>query len=235
MRIPGVVDVYQVGDEWVARSWPKVQNQPNSAAQLLWRKKFKDAHAVIKTWSGTYLDAWRAIKRPPGKMWIDIAMTSIMSGFLWSTEGWDAYNRSYTLYYNPAGFPDIYGEPTCKYILMPYPLGGFFVSPSPARPPRLGSNWDSVLKWNDLGFICSAGKRPKKRWSLSYESQPAAIWPGPRFPFITFGSNWTNIVDAPDGVTVTLIDRFTPIEDDKSFYVMRYPPFYVKPTLWTHW
>ncbi len=46
MRIPGVVDVYQVGDEWVARSWPKVQNQPNSAAQLLWRKKFKDAHAV---------------------------------------------------------------------------------------------------------------------------------------------------------------------------------------------
>jgi len=168
MRIPGVVDVYAVGDNWVARSWPKQANQPNSAAQLLWRKKFKDAHALIKTFSGAYLRFWQAIECPPGKMWLDIAMTSIMR--------------------KPENFGEVVWpenvELRCYYPLWDHP--GFWTAAAIAGEWPDGSPWyyhggimlrhgncfKDVLKWNDIGWVCAKGKRPKKKWTLSYNAIP---------------------------------------------------------------
>ena len=231
MRIPGIIDVYQVGNEWIARSWPKVQNQPNSALQLLWRKKFKDAHATIKKFQGLYKAAYTAIQCPVGKMWIDIAMTSIMKTGTWWTPRLYAWHEDYVLYFAPDGFPGS----TCRYLLLPRPLGGSFPFNVFNYLPRHGTTWADTMKWNDEGIICPKGKRPKKRWGLSFTGNPVERWIGDEYPYPPFGTSTLFIKDAPNGITVVSLHLQPVIEGDQEGWALVYPPVYVEPTLWTGW
>jgi len=229
MRIPGIVDTYMVGNEWVARSWPKEQNQPNSPAQLLWRKKFKDAHAMIKSWSGPYVASWRAMECPVGKMWIDIAMTSIMrapthfflnrsmNGVKWTM--YVPFNDYYLLDYPMA----IFGN-NAAYLDW---LEGYGMDYLP------GETWQDVLKWNDLGMICPKGKRPKKKWGLTYAAAHLAavgaeVIQVDGLDCVLFVFNF-----APKGMV--LLDNYiypgSPGVD--PFWSLDMPPLYLKPKLFT--
>jgi len=228
MRIPGIVDVYQVGDEWVARSWPKVQNQPNSAAQLLWRKRFKDAHATIKNFQGYYLERWRAIKRPVGKMWIDIAMTSIMRDPLNFADPPTMTGVKIVFYYSPTGYPVGGGQ----YRLYCNTAGAQFLWTVHGYSYRAGTSWDETLKWNDLGWICAKGKRPKKRWLLDYAGPKASVigtlsylHNGLYYYCFTFG-------DSPNGVTAVDTYKWTDPVTSERKYVLLTPPSYFPVTPW---
>ena len=229
MRIPGIVDVYQVGDQWVARSWPRPSNQPNSPAQLLWRQKFADAKAVIATFRGTYLDAWKAIECPPGKMWIDIAIRA----FLMVPGGFhvNPIPPQWTPHFYKIDNPG--PLQSWKYFLtyMPYdPM----VAPIPYWPGGYhGANWKAVLKWNDNGWLCAKGKRPKKKWDLSIEADHFALcdfenvtrWPDTNAAF-AFG-------DMPDGITLTRVHRNPGTATVQGYSVLLDPPMYFKPEVWT--
>ena len=225
MRIPGVVDVYQVGDEWVARSWPKVQNQPNSAAQLLWRKKFKDAHAMIKTWRGMYLDAWRAIYRPPGKMWLDIAMTSIMKrpGDFRSdlSVGNVVFTLSYGTWPTPFGDSHYRLNANAAASVFLFDLGGFAL--------RHGASWKDVLAWTDAGWICPKGKRPKKKWLLNYASKGVVAWKVD-WPWDN-AWQFTNFYceDCPGGITLTWLAEWTAGDPPEKNWSLSTPPIYNVP------
>jgi len=94
-------------------------------------------------------------------MWIDIAMTSIMT--------------------YPGLFTDVTWPETVKWsatIINPLPpfetwLGringimpnGTFWKYSGAAVAYAGTAFDEVVKWNDVGWICAKGKRPKKKWT----------------------------------------------------------------------
>ena len=226
MRIPGIVDVYQVGDKWVARSWPKVQNQPNSAAQLFWRKKFKDAHALIKTWTGAHMAAWQAIECPTGKMWIDIAMTSIML--------------------KPADFASVpalyYSDKSLRY----YPTGDWFMPPGyyfggkiPPQdavitflnyPPQHIHPPGGIIKWNNNGWICPKGKRPKIRWLPSLFGKPVTIkWSYQR---TTVKGTWWYVLidDCPDGFIWTGLKTWLPLDETERKWSIWGPPIKFLPT-----
>ena len=228
MRIPGVVDVYQVGDEWVARSWPKVQNQPNSAAQLLWRKRFKDAKAKISSFRGLYLEAWQAVPCPTGKMWIDIAMTSIMK--------------------LPGSFGNVAWPNDLRFVLsVPQstrPWGWALHTRCPSNQAFANamiwwlyglqklSKLETCLKWNNAGFICSKGKRPKIKWKPSIDATPEQnvtvystnfylSWP----PFLL-------ISPCPDGLTIMKLHKNLGPPDTTIDWSLTMPPVKLTPEAW---
>ena len=236
MRIPGIVDVYAVGNEWVARSWPKVQNQPNSAAQLLWRKKFKDAHALIKTWQGVYLEAWRAISLPPDKMWIDIAMHSILS----NENTWPSTPTQekikFELYYEPdisKVSPDIYGInwPENYCLIFNAAAQTYFQGPA-AYVPKYGGDWQSSMLWSDLGWICPKGKRPKKKWSItpiSEQNQPGSSSP------VLIDGEWCRFrwqFFNHRGVTEVGLLNWPDSPTQEKGYALVGPPLHRKPKRW---
>ena len=228
MRIPGIVDVYQVGDQWIARSWPKVQNQPNSAAQLLWRKKFADAHAMIKSWSGAYLASWKAIQCPPGKMWIDIAMTSILKRKTYFDYEMGVTDAELGLYALPPANP--FGDNT-------YAFSGRSLRPlcwQYINDPwfYLGANWPDVFKWNDLEWICAKGKRPKKKWSLSYVNNHIDgngwQWQQPPYWCYAFATK----ADCSNGLSVSnLYTYFDPVTKETVWALIE-PPLYFQAVAW---
>jgi len=223
--------VYQVGDQWVARSWPRQANQPNSAAQLLWRQNFTDAHALIKKFSGEYLKAWRAIECPPEKCWIDIAITSALQlPSYWVNQWWTA-KTTHVLYYAPNYFPGT----SIRYIYVIY----FPVVVPPINPywfqPVYGSTWQTTMKWNDLGLICSAGKRPKKLWAPSvispivYNLSGGGSYPPPGNRYYAY------LQECPNGVTAVSVRRWLdPVSGEKKWSLVQ-PPIFCKPTLWPPW
>jgi len=236
MRIPGIVDVYQIGDQWVARSWPKVANQPNSAAQLLWRKKFKDAHNLLHTWTGEYLDCWRAVSAPSGKMWIDIAVHSLLVGTPNYTPTHTIPEMSMHLYYEPdlsLVSPDPYGvtwrENYC--LVMNFAAATLFTSRE-WNQGRYGSSFDEVLKWNDLGYICPKGKRPRKHWGLSFSSPPI-VWVFGQYVWIG-GELWLfyfNNYDAR-GMALLRLDQIIDPITNYHDYALLTSPLYRKPEPW---
>ena len=232
MRIPGVVEVYQVGDAWVARSWPKVQNQPNSAAQLLWRKKFRDAHKAVSSFRGTYLDAWRGIQCPPGKMWIDVAIHS----HLMMPEQFDniptVSGCKFELYYSASGFDLIglhfaqkyawfFNENAKAYYTIGYGLWNTY-----------GSTWPTVFKWADLGFICPNGKRPKKHWKLTYKYDNKGT--GVRVEAEISGQTcWILLYDnIPDGLTLLKMYGWPSAPETRADYALIYPPIFAPVRPW---
>jgi len=225
MRIPGIVDVYQVGDEWVARSWPKVQNQPNSAAQLYWRKRFKDAHAVVKSMTGKCLDAWRNIQCPPGKMWIDIAIHSALLGTLDTAGPLSNINLNARLAYDPNGVP-YYGT---KYCLFAEQDSWFGQSLRWWTPPAKGSNWPDTMKWNDLGWTCPKGKRPKIKWGLSIQD-PTKYYVSYKWDY--WGTNRTArrlVEEFPDGAVIIGLDKWIDPVTGQHEYSLWQPPIYLQP------
>ena len=229
MRIPGIVDVYQVGDEWVARSWPKVANQPNSAAQLLWRKKFKDAHLKIKSLTGPFLDAWRAIECPPGKMWIDIAMRTLMR-----------YPVAFNVPVLPVGIhlglfeienPSP-GQKWKYFATWAYADGTDFPYNYMIQP-FLYPSWDKALKWNDNGLICAKGKRPKRKWDLSYATVKAPVasyQTGDKMPASRV--YWILANDAAVGITTVWIVFDAATASKKASSYLIFPPMYSTVEKW---
>jgi len=216
MRIPGVVDVYQVGDEWVARSWPKVQNQPNSAAQLLWRQRFKDAHATIKTWTGAHMAAWQAMNCPTGKMWIDIAMTSIMKNptLLSTIPGQYDYPGGLRVRTKDTSFmhPGYYFGGTAWLFNIWWSL--LF------DPPYHIAGSQENITWADCGWICPNGKRPKKKWVPSY----TGIRTKTGLPYTATGYGVTNyyvgLDPCPDGVLFCNITKWmNPVTNENEWAV----------------
>jgi len=233
MRIPGVVDVYQVGDKWVARSWPKVQNQPNSAAQLLWRKKFKDAHAMVKNWQGVYMDSWQAIDCPPGKMWIDIALHSILT----MPRAWNVTptQQDFKLeLYRVDDLSTVQPDHLGQFWPLNYCLFGnaafqSYATAGIAWHQRYGSDFTSTLKWNDLGWICPEGKRPKKKWGLSYASEEASDgWGNMHLVDGEMCVFWWLYYDER-GVAWERLYNFPATADKESNYALEGPPLYRKP------
>jgi len=226
MRIPGIVDVYQVGDEWVARSWPKVQNQPNSAAQLLWRKKFKDAHALIKTWTGAYMAAWQAIECPTGKMWIDIAMTSILSNEDDFATVPAIYSTPHSLRYYATG--DGFMPPGYYFggKIPPQDTIDFLHAwrPQQVHPPG------GIIKWNNNGWICPNGKRPKIKWfpSLLGRSMPIKH----DYRRTTAKGTWWYILfdDCPDGFIWTGLRTWVVFATKEKKWDLFGPPIKFLPT-----
>jgi len=226
MRIPGIVDVYQVGTDWVARSWPKVQNQPNSAAQLYWRKRFKDAHALIKSWTGNYMEAWQAIECPKGKMWIDIAMTSIMK--------------------QPNGFETIPDAYTCQGSLRYYAKGDWFMPPGyyfggqvppydPAWyllsfPPRHVLPSGKRIEWANNGWICPNGKRPKIKWFPILLGKQMTV--AMNYRRTTADGTWmySLIDDCPNGFVWTKLSIWNPFVPEEKTWSIWGPPIKFLPT-----
>jgi len=228
MRIPGIVDVYQVGAEWVARSWPKVQNQPNSAAQLYWRKRFSDAKAEIKTWTGAYLKAWQNIECPPGKMWIDIAMHSILTdptpfdpAIHPRTQTYKLYSGSFAvglLHYNYLLWASAPDAPWWNFLKLPRPF--------------LGHNWQTIMKWNDDGWICPNGKRPKKKWELTTTAKMMGFFMESGFRTTLGPGSWIAVDDCPEGLALVGM-TFEPIPSGYKIRIpMWQPPVYLKPEPW---
>ena len=228
MRIPGIVDVYQVGDQWIARSWPKPANQPNSALQLLWRKKFADAHHTVSAFRGQYLEAWKKIECPPGKMWIDIAITSLLKTPDLFPAFMSFWNTTITLYHAKNLFP----WPEAEYFLvadlsvaewMPYLIHAW---------PRRGSKWQDVMRWDDTGWICEKGKRPKKKWTLSYSDNATFIdtynWDDTVNP-----PYWTlPVKDCPEGLTFVALYKYPATETTEAGWSLLFPPIYLSPQPW---
>ena len=226
MRIPGIVDVYQVGDEWVARSWPKVQNQPNSAAQLLWRKKFKDAHALIKTWTGAYMAAWQAIECPPGKMWIDIAMTSIMKKPINFEIEQPVYNTSASLRYYATG--DWFMPPGYYFggKVPPYePIWQFA-----GYPPKQIHASGKRIKWNNNGWICPKGKRPKIKWFPALLGEQ--IYTIAFYQRTTVKGTWyyARITDCPNGCIWAVLSTWIALGETENNWSIYRPPIKFLPT-----
>ena len=225
MRIPGIVDVYQVGDEWVARSWPKVQNQPNSAAQLLWRKRFVDAKEIIKKWSGNYLDAWKGIEAPSGKMWIDIAMHSLLTLPVNQFPSTIIPPLNYTLYYAPGGF----GACGANYMITREFADAEHQPEYYWVEARFGAKFKEALKWNDMGFECPSGKRPKKIWQLSYASKQVGWIDGPPDWYPPGSYYYRLLENCPGGVTITQLVQYFPTDGGTKRLSLFFPPIYCKP------
>ena len=231
MRIPGVVDVYQVGDQWVARSWPKVQNQPNSAAQLLWRKKFKDAHAIAKDFPPRYKRSWEAIESPSGKMWLDIALHCLLVAPTHFSQIPQGDQMKMELYYAP-NKPDDWMTNWCVWINY---AGLLYMSTGPGYSCHYGSTFKDVLKWNDLGWICPNGKRPKKKWQLRWTENYAPLI-GADFPYI---GEWPNgestmrnwFLPCPNGISWSKLLSWSAGPGYEADYALQMPPlhFPVKP------
>ena len=233
MRIPGVVDVYQVGAEWVARSWPKVQNQPNSAAQLFWRKKFKDAHALIKTWTGAYMAAWQAIPCPKGKMWIDIAMTSLMHDPWYGDLYYDAWTSTAYLRHQTKsvwGLPEGYylGGEWPEATVIPGWSQGWIRHPSDNRP---------CVKWDNHGFICPNGKRPKIKWVPSPTGKNITCLGSWHIGY--YGRDWYfyKYEDCPEGLNfVPLFKSYDTVEDKTDWWFpggcVKYKPIDFSTEVW---
>lgn len=228
MRIPGIVDVYRVGEDWIARSWPRVQNQPNSAAQLYWRAKFRDAHALIKTWTGVYMKSWRAIHCPPGKMWLDVAMTSVMTfpgGF---TRIPTQQNMKYELYFSASPPPDW----EAGYCLFRNHNARMYFADGPGYSQFDGAKWKEAMRWDDLGWICAAGKRPKKRWGLSYDAKSVSS--------VGSGSGWINgqfcdwyfFENIVTGIFAAKLLRWPKTETEELKWALQLPPVYAPVKLW---
>ena len=231
MRIPGIVDVYQIGNEWIARSWPKSQNQPNSAAQLLWRKKFKDAHALIKTWTGTYLDAWRSIYCPPGKMWIDIAMHSIML----NPDNFDPVPSDLFSIAKLAYAPTGAGIWNTKYSLFAYYDSWVTQWPRWWIAPARGTTWDNTMKWDNLGTICPKGKRPKIKWGLSIKD-PTLYQPAYKWDWYGWGKTARALFfDFPDGAVIVGLEKIIDPVTGVTEYSLWQPPLYLKPEAPPDW
>ena len=226
MRIPGIVDVYQVGKDWVARSWPKVQNQPNSAAQLLWRKKFKDAHTLIKTWTGAYMVAWQAIECPTGKMWIDIAMTSILTNLYWFSSVPPLYSCSASLRYYKDG--DWFMPPGYYFggKIPPSEPIGYFES----HPPHHVHPPGGIIKWNNKGWICPTGKRPKIKWFPSLFGPLIKIIHS--YQRTTVKGTWHYLLldDCPNGCIWSGLETWIPAGKTENKWVIYGPPIKFLPT-----
>jgi len=231
MRIPGIVDVYQVGSEWVARSWPRPAKQPNSAAQLLWRQKFANAHAKVSSFTGAYLRSWKAIECPPGKMWIDVAIHS----FLMLPGPFNniptQQNIKFELYYS-ASPP---GDWLANYALYGNYNALQYLADGPGYTNNLASKWQDVLKWNDDGWICAKGKRPKKKWTLT-NVQPYAPTQWVDFPWIGVWPAGEQCIrwfwlDASKGFTFLRNQKWPAGIGYDAGYSMCLPPIYcpVKP------
>jgi len=226
MRIPGIVDVYQVGDEWVARSWPKVANQPNSAAQLLWRKKFKDAHALIKTWTGAHLAAWQGIECPTGKMWIDIAMTSILRSSTSFLSVPLLYNGSGALYYYATG--DWFMPPGYYFggKTPPYDNGSSFLNSF----HHFTDSSQSVIKWENNGLICAKGKRPKIKWMISYQGISFISVTGFFRGTIKGNFAYHLLPPCPDGVTFSFLRTWIDPVSKENMWSLYGPPIKFFPS-----
>jgi len=223
MRIPGIVDVYQVGDAWVARSWPKVQNQPNSAAQLLWRKKFRDAHLLVKALTGVNLAAWQNIHCPPGKMWIDIAIRTAM--IYPSVLSWPTVPDGVHIGLFEVDSPNP-GQ-RWKYFATWANADGTDSNFNFMIQPRFYGTWQKTMKWNDGGWLCARGKRPKKKWDLSFLSGQAATGdyqPGDKVPIA--GSFWILGNEAVAGITTVHLVFKDATETEKSASFLAWPPMY---------
>lgn len=175
MRIPGIVDVYQVGNQWIARSWPHPARQPNSALQLFWRQKFRAAHAKLKEFRGWYLDAYRGITCPPGKCWIDVAINSILNSLWDYPSGMINNSEAITLYYRATPFP---GWPPWgpayanrfKFCVIQVPVVRIDYTGIPYLKYHSADRWDQVFSWFNDGVICPKGKRERIRWGLYYKT-----------------------------------------------------------------
>jgi len=232
MRIPGIVDVYQVGDEWVARSWPKVQNQPNSAAQLLWRKKFTDAKAIIHTFPPFYKRLWQAIECPPGKMWIDIALHCLLVAPGQFSQIPQGDQMKFVLYYSQT-IPDGWMSQYCVWQNF---NARMFLATGPGYNYFNGSKWADIMKWNDMGWICPNGKRPKKRWQLVYrgttpdyvgtDSLYFGVWPNGQWVYRNFYAN------CPTGITWAKLNYWSAGADYEADYALQMPPLYFPVHTW---
>ncbi|MCG2681310.1 MAG: hypothetical protein L6455_15275 [Kiritimatiellae bacterium] len=229
MRIPGIVDVYRVGNEWVARSWPKPAHQPNSAEQLLWRQKFTDAHAVLKLFGGSYLSAWRLIECPPGKMWIDIAMTSAMGQPDLFFPDMIAGEPDYRLYHysNPLTYP------FNKYRLICISSIPWFPLTDPYLNVAHGSLFSDVMKWNDCGYICPKGKRPKIRWVPSFKQIRVA---SAATSYVTdvskpYTISWYDEFES--GMSISSLATWPDPTSEHKRWALTIPPIYVRQQPWT--
>ena len=232
MRIPGIVDVYQVGDEWVARSWPKVQNQPNSAAQLLWRQKFRDAKAKIKSFRGAYLRAWQEIECPPGKMWIDIAIHSFLMRPLHFADIPDVDNVKLECYFSVNGFDIGPNHWDYKYAWCWNSAAWTYQSVTYGMFTTAGSKWDQVLQWVDLGWICPKGKRPKKHWKLVWKYNHV-LWDDWVFPVINGQQCYVFFYNyLPDGMTMLRNYDWAAYLDFGADYALSGPPLYSPVKTW---
>lgn len=214
MRIPGIVDVYQVGDQWVARSWPKQANQPNSPAQLLWRQKFADAHKCISSFQGTFLNAWKGIECPPGKMWIDIAIHSYLVYPYLFSEIPSQKNCKFACYFSPNGFDIKTYHRGEQYGLWLNQEARQFWDTWIGKEWTPGSSWKDVYQWDNVGWICPKGKRPKIKWMLMLKrkqllntwadlwfinGQWCTIWLFPSLPAGVTISRWNTVIMPGDG------------------------------------
>lgn len=182
MRIPGIVDVYQRRDQWFARSWPRPARQPDSADQLYWRERYRTSQAIVSSFRGAYLDAWRAIRCPPNKCWIDVARSCVLKRpDLFTNVNWPTAVR-FRLYHDKDNFP--YTNITS--LLAGEYSDGSLWNFGAAPTMQYGSSWNSVLRWDDDGWLCPKGKRPKKKWKLSLISTPPnpADPPGSLTPYV---------------------------------------------------
>jgi len=232
MRIPGIVDVYQVGDEWIARSWPKQQNQPNSAAQLLWRKKFADAHYAVNSFRGTYLEKWKEIECPPGKCWIDVAIHSHLvfpGGFAAIPS---QFGCKFEVYYSKAGY--YYWDHHFNY---PYAWfwnlnAYYFMTTGASQMYTRGSAWADVMQWNDMGYICPAGKRPRKCWVLTFKSD----WPTyDAYTVVDIEGQSCSIHfynNLPNGITTLRLNRLGTTSLGGKDYCLSSPPIFCPVQTW---
>lgn len=208
MRVRDVVDVYQVGNQWIARSWPRPARQPNSPLQLLWRAKFTAAHALLSRFTGQYLTAWRSISCPPDRCWIDVAMRSILcspSGILYVNQPdytptalvFDAGNPDFPLKIRftkvvaPSDTVDI-----AYHWFLNYPLNSF----------------DNLVRWDEAGWICSKGKRPKKRYKPIVRGAP-----------YEFGHDFSKEIGNNLPVTRLSIYYFPDTLEDRARYAIDFP------------
>jgi len=68
----GIVDVYQVNGQTIARKWPKRPVQPNTPAQVAARVAFAATSAYCASQAPEVSAAWRASRSWTGRSWLDI-------------------------------------------------------------------------------------------------------------------------------------------------------------------
>jgi len=164
----------------------------------------------------------------PGKMWLDIAMTSVMNlpgpfnPVYWSAK------INHSLFYAPDGIQ----ETGRKWLLCSYGATYWDSPPYNFLDARHGASWKSVYEWNDIGWICPNGKRPKKKWLLSYAGNPVETFGDPLTHPVGWACYWTFVEPCPDGVGITKFYSLPFVGPGDKTFSLLIPPFYCTPEPW---
>jgi len=161
----GIVDIYDRGNQRIARKWPCRPKQPRTAKQVAHWEKFKASIRWRKALPGWWLELWKTINTPKGYSWDDMMRRT------W----WRKLSATRIMPY--ATGPNLhyyYCEDTWEgrlpkglYVRVNSPVDHYpeFYWPHYKHAPN---GYTIAFKWEIVGYKCFPGKKKTPQYELVF-------------------------------------------------------------------